>query len=299
MHPRGLPEPLAGVRRTLVMSVLNVTPDSFSDGGRFVDVDVAVAHARAQVTAGADLIDVGGESTRPGAQRISVDEELGRVIPVIERLVAHGIVVSIDTMRSEVAQAAVESGASLVNDVSGGLADPGMHAWIAGVDVPYIAMHWRGHSTDMERLATYDDVVAEVCKELSDRLVELAAAGVDPARVILDPGLGFAKSGAHNWALLAALPQLSALGHPVLVGASRKRFLGELLGEPGRPRPVEERDAATDAVTVLAAAAGAWAVRVHDVRGSRDGIAVAGAWRAAAPYAADISQPFAPTGRHG
>ena len=174
-----------------------------------------------------------------------------------------------------------------------------MHAWVAGVDVPYIAMHWRGHSTDMERLATYDDVVAEVCDELSDRLVELAAAGVDPARVILDPGLGFAKNGAHNWALLAALPPLSALGHPVLVGASRKRFLGELLGEPGRPRPVEERDAATDAVTVLAAAAGAWAVRVHDVRGSRDGIAVAGAWRAAAPYVADISPPFAPTGRHG
>jgi dihydropteroate synthase len=298
MHPRGLPEPLAGVRRTLVMSVLNVTPDSFSDGGRFVDVDVAVAHARAQVTAGADLIDVGGESTRPGAQRISADEELGRVIPVIERLVAHGIVVSIDTMRREVAQAAVESGASLVNDVSGGLADPGMHAWVAGVAVPYVAMHWRGHSTDMERLATYDDVVAEVCEELSDRLVELATAGVDPARVILDPGLGFAKNSEHNWALLAALPQLSALGHPVLVGASRKRFLGELLGEPGRLRPVEERDAATDAVTVLAAAAGAWAVRVHDVRGSRDAIAVAGAWRAAAPYAADISPPSAPTGRH-
>jgi dihydropteroate synthase len=285
MHPRGLPEPLAGVRRTLVMSVLNVTPDSFSDGGRFVDVDVAVAHALGQVQAGADIIDVGGESTRPGAQRISVDEELGRVIPVVQRLASRGVVVSIDTMRSQVAEAAVTAGAQLVNDVSGGLADPGMHAWVARAEVPYVAMHWRGHSTDMDRLATYDDVVAEVCAELSDRRAELAAAGVDLSRVVLDPGLGFAKSSEHNWALLAALPQLAALGNPVLIGASRKRFLGELLGEPGRPRPVGERDAATDAVTALAAAAGAWAVRVHDVRGSRDAIAVARAWRAAASKA--------------
>ncbi len=283
MHPRGLPDSLAGVQRCLVMSVLNVTPDSFSDGGRFVEVDIAVAHALAQVEAGADIIDVGGESTRPGAHRISADEELGRVVPVVERLVAHGVVVSIDTMRSEVAEVAVAAGAGLVNDVSGGLADPAMHAWVARSEVPYVAMHWRGHSTDMDRLASYGDVVAEVCQELSDRLGELAAAGVDPDRVILDPGLGFAKTSAHNWALLAALPQLTALGRPVLIGASRKRFLGELLGQPGLPRPVEERDAATDAITALAAAAGAWAVRVHDVRGSRDAIAVAGAWRAAAP----------------
>lgn len=294
MHPRGLPDPLASVQRTLVMSVLNVTPDSFSDGGRYVDVDVAVAHALEQVAAGADIIDVGGESTRPGAQRIPADEELRRVIPVIERLVAHNVVVSIDTMRSEVAAAAVAAGAGLVNDVSGGLADPAMHAWVAGVQVPYIAMHWRGHSTDMERLATYDDVVADVCAELRDRLTELDSAGVDPARVVLDPGLGFAKNAGHNWALLAALPALTALGHPVLIGASRKRFLGELLGESGVPRPVERRDAATDAVTALAAAAGAWAVRVHDVRGSRDAIAVAGAWRDAstAPRsAADADGP--------
>ncbi len=283
MHPRGLPDSLAGVQRCLVMSVLNVTPDSFSDGGRFVEVDIAVAHALAQVEAGADIIDVGGESTRPGAHRISADEELGRVVPVIERLVAHGVVVSIDTMRSEVAEVAVAAGAGLVNDVSGGLADPAMHAWVARSEVPYVAMHWRGHSTDMDRLASYGDVVAEVCQELSDRLGELAAAGVDPDRVILDPGLGFAKTSAHNWALLAALAHLTALGRPVLIGASRKRFLGELLGQPGLPRPVEERDAATDAITALAAAAGAWAVRVHDVRGSRDAIAVAGAWRAAAP----------------
>jgi dihydropteroate synthase len=273
------------------MSVLNVTPDSFSDGGRFVDVEIAVGHALAQVAAGADIIDVGGESTRPGAQRISVDEELGRVIPVVERLVAAGVVVSIDTMRSEVAAAAVTAGAHLVNDVSGGLADPGMHDWVAGVEVPYVAMHWRGHSTDMDRLATYHDVVAQVCAELSDRLAELAAAGVDAARVVLDPGLGFAKDSAHNWALLAGLGQLTSLGHPVLVGASRKRFLGELLGEPGRPRPVGERDAATDAVTALASAAGVWAVRVHDVRGSRDAIAVAGAWRAARSQGAHEPTP--------
>jgi dihydropteroate synthase len=295
MHPRGLPDSLAGVQRCLVMSVLNVTPDSFSDGGRFVEVDIAVAHALAQVGAGADIIDVGGESTRPGAHRISADEELGRVLPVIERLVDHGVVVSIDTMRSEVAQVAVAAGAGLVNDVSGGLADPGMHAWVARAEVPYVVMHWRGHSTDMEGLASYADVVAEVCLELSDRLGELNAAGVDPARVILDPGLGFAKTSAHNWALLAALPQLTALGHPVLIGASRKRFLGELLGEPGLPRPVDERDAATDAITALAAAAGAWAVRVHDVRGSRDAIAVAGAWRAAAPDGPDPSLHSAPS----
>lgn len=282
MHPRGLPESLVGVQRTLVMSVLNVTPDSFSDGGRYVEVDVALAHALEQVAAGADIIDVGGESTRPGAQRIAADEELRRVMPVIERLVARGVVVSIDTMRSEVAAAAVAAGAGLVNDVSGGLADPGMHALVAGLEVPYIAMHWRGHSTDMARLATYGDVVADVCAELRDRLDELAAAGVDPARVILDPGLGFAKSPAHNWALLAAFPELAALGHPVLIGASRKRFLGELLGDAGQLRPLDGRDAATDAVTALAAAAGAWAVRVHDVRGSRDAIAVAGAWRDAA-----------------
>ena len=279
MHPRGLPESLAGVRRTLVMSVLNVTPDSFSDGGRYVDVGVAVAHALEQVAAGADIIDVGGESTRPGAQRIPADEELRRVIPVIERLVAQGVAVSIDTMRTEVAAAAVAAGAGLVNDVSGGLADPAMHQFVAGVEVPYIAMHWRGHSTDMARLATYGDVVADVRTELGQRLADLERAGVDLARVILDPGLGFAKDPAHNWALLAALPDLVALGHPVLIGASRKRFLGELLGEPGAPRPLEARDAATDAVTALAAAAGAWAVRVHDVRGSRDAIAVAGAWR--------------------
>jgi dihydropteroate synthase len=192
-------------------------------------------------------------------------------------------VVSIDTMRAEVADAAVAAGAALVNDVSGGLADPEMHAWAAGVQVPYVAMHWRGHSADMDELARYDDVVADVCAELGDRLGSLIGAGVDPARVVVDPGLGFAKTAAHNWALLAGMPDLLALGFPVLIGASRKRFLGELLGEEDQPRPVQERDAATDAITALAAAAGAWGVRVHDVRGSRDAVAVAGAWRDAAP----------------
>ncbi len=279
MHPQGLPQPLAALRRTLVMSVLNVTPDSFSDGGRFVDVEVATAHAMNQVAAGADIIDVGGESTRPGAQRIPVEEELRRVLPVVRALVAQGVVVSIDTMRSQVAQQAVAAGAGLVNDVSAGLADPQMHAWVADVAVPYIAMHWRGHSAQMDQLARYDDVVADVCAELGARLEELARAGVDLDRVVLDPGLGFAKNAQHNWALLAGMPQLLALGRPVLIGASRKRFLGELLGTSGHPRAVDQRDTATDAITALAAAAGAWAVRVHDVRGSRDAIAVAGAWR--------------------
>lgn len=280
MHPVGLPQALAAERRTLVMAVLNVTPDSFSDGGRFVDADVAVAHARSQIAAGADIIDVGGESTRPGARRIPVAQELDRVLPVVRALAVDGAVVSIDTMRAEVADAAVRAGAGLINDVSGGLADPAMREYVAGIDVPYIAMHWRGHSAHMDELARYRDVVADVRAELSARLDELAGAGVDPRRVVIDPGLGFAKTAAHNWALLRGLPDLLELGHPVLIGASRKRFLGELLSSGGQPRPVTERDAATDAITTLVAASGAWAVRVHDVRGSRDAIAVAGAWRA-------------------
>jgi dihydropteroate synthase len=204
--------------------------------------------------------------------------ELDRVLPVITALAAEGVVVSIDTMRAEVARAAVATGARLVNDVSGGLADPDMLGFLTECDVPYVAMHWRGHSTDMDALAHYDDVVVDVCAELADRLAALAAAGVDPGRVVLDPGLGFAKTSEHNWALLRGIPALQALGRPVLVGASRKRFLGELLADDRGPRPVTQRDAATDAITALAAAAGAWAVRVHDVRGSRDAVAVAGAW---------------------
>jgi dihydropteroate synthase len=280
MHPSGLPPSLASQHRTLVMAVLNVTPDSFSDGGRYVEPDVAVAHARAQVDAGADIVDVGGESTRPGAARIPLAEELDRVLPVVRQLADDGIVVSVDTMRAEVARAAVGAGARIINDVSGGLADPHMHEFLTECDVPYVAMHWRGHSTEMDALARYGDVVADVRAELGDRLAALASAGVDLDRVVLDPGLGFAKTAAHNWALLRGLPQLLELGRPVLIGASRKRFLGELLADDGMPRPVDGRDSATDAVTALASFAGAWAVRVHDVRGSRDAIAVARAWRA-------------------
>lgn len=279
MHPRGLPEHLAAQRRTLVMAVLNVTPDSFSDGGRFLAPEAAVARARDQVAAGADIIDVGGESTRPGAERIPVAEELRRVLPVVEALAAEGTVVSIDTMRAQVARAAVAAGAALVNDVSGGLADPQMYAYLSETHVPYIAMHWRGHSTDMDALARYDDVVAEVSSELRARLAALAEAGVDLDRVVVDPGLGFAKTSAHNWSLLGAMPELQALGHPVLIGASRKRFLGELLAQDGAPRPLSQRDAATDAITALVSAGGAWAVRVHEARGSRDAVAVASRWR--------------------
>ncbi|MFN8157092.1 MAG: dihydropteroate synthase [Candidatus Nanopelagicales bacterium] len=277
-HPLGLPEHLAALQRCLVMGVLNVTPDSFSDGGLWLDPAAAVAHGVEMAAQGADLVDVGGESTRPGAQRISTDEELARVIPVVEGLVAAGVVVSIDTMRAEVATAAVGAGAAVVNDVSGGLSEPGILPVVAALGVPYVAMHWRGYGDRMHENAVYDDVVADVCTELSARAADAVAAGVDPRCVVLDPGLGFAKDAHHNWALLQRLDRLMALGHPVLVGASRKRFLGSLLAVDGEPRPMEKRDKATDAVSALAAAAGAWCVRVHDVRGTRDAVEVAAAW---------------------
>ena len=261
--------------RTVVMGILNVTPDSFSDGGEFLDVEAAVAHGLELFAQGADLVDVGGESTRPGARRAAVETELGRVVPVIGRLTAAGVPVSVDTMRADVAMAAVAAGAVLVNDVSGGLADPRMLSAVAGLDVDYVAMHWRGHSDRMADLADYTDVVAEVRAELGDRLAAAVAAGVDPERVILDPGLGFAKTAAHNWALLRGLPTLAGLGRPLLVGASRKRFLGELLAGPSGPRPVRERDDAGIAITALLAAAGVWGVRSHTVRPQRDAIAVA------------------------
>lgn len=260
------------------MGVLNVTPDSFSDGGLWLDPQAAVAHGLALHGRGADLVDVGGESTRPGAVRVPVQEELRRVLPVVAELVSRGVAVSIDTMRAEVALAAVHTGAVLVNDVSGGLADPEMLGAMAGLDVPYVAMHWRGHSVDMAALATYDDVVAEVCAELRSRLVAAAEAGLDPARVVVDPGLGFAKDAEHDWALLRGMADLLALGHPVLVGASRKRFLGALLAQGSAPPSPAERDSATHAVTALAAAAGVWCVRVHDVSGSIDAALVAAQW---------------------
>jgi len=260
------------------MGVLNVTPDSFSDGGLWLDTDVAIRHGLDLAAHGADLVDVGGESTRPGATRISAETELARVLPVVEALSAQGVVVSIDTMRAEVARAAVASGASLVNDVSGGLSEPAILAAVAELGVPFVAMHWRGYGDRMHENAVYDDVVAEVCEELSERVADAVAAGVDPAAVVVDPGIGFAKDAGHNWALLRDLDRLLDLGRPVLVGASRKRFLGSLLATGDVPRPMPERDRATDAVSALAALAGAWCVRVHDVRGSRDAVEVARAW---------------------
>lgn len=273
----------APVHRALVMGVLNVTPDSFSDGGRWTDADAAVQHGRDLVAAGADLVDVGGESTRPGAARVGVDEELRRVVPVVQRLAGEGVVVSVDTMRAAVAAAALDAGAALVNDVSGGLADPRMAALVAERGVPYVAMHWRGHSDVMDRAASYRDVVDDVRRELSDRVEALLGAGVRREQLALDPGLGFAKHAEHDWALLAGLDRLADLGLPLLVGASRKRFVGAVLaGEDGVAVPAGERDAATAAISALAAASGAWCVRVHDVRPSADAVRVAARWRAAA-----------------
>jgi dihydropteroate synthase len=282
----GLPTALEGLSRCLVMGVVNVTPDSFSDGGRWFERDEAIAQGLRLVAQGADLIDVGGESTRPGAARVPREEELRRVLPVVSELAAAGVVVSIDTMRAEVASAAMAAGAAIVNDISGGLADPRMGALVAESRVPYIAMHWRGPSDTMESLAHYDDVVTEVVKELSARLDNLVAVGVDPGQVLLDPGLGFAKRAHHNWSLLAQLDRLIALGRPVVVGASRKRFLGAVLaGSDGVPVPPQARDEATTATSALAAAAGAWCVRVHEVVGSVDAVRVAAAWRYAGGFA--------------
>lgn len=284
------PAPTAAGRagRALVMGVVNVTPDSFSDGGRWFAPDAAVAHGLALLADGADLLDVGGESTRPGAARVPVAEELDRVLPVVRELAARGAAVSVDTTRAEVAEAAVAAGAVVVNDVSGGLADPEIRGVVARTGVVYVAMHWRGHADVMDALADYDDVVTDVRRELADRVAELRAAGVADHQVVLDPGLGFAKPGSANWPLLARLPELVADGFPVLVGASRKRFLGHLLaGEDGVPVPPEQRDAATAAVSALAAASGAWCVRVHEVRGTADAVRVAARWRAAAPSGED------------
>jgi len=256
--------------RIVVVGVLNVTPDSFSDGGRYLDIDDAVAHAVQMQGDGADLIDVGGESTRPGAARVAADEEIRRVIPVIERLAECGVPVSVDTYRARVAAAALEAGASIVNDVSGGLGDPDMAAVVRAAGCPWILMHWRGHSDRMQQLAQYDDVVADVRTELCARVDAAMAAGVDAGALVLDPGLGFAKTAEHNWALLAAVDEFVGLGLPLLLGASRKSFLGALLAVDDTPRPVGEREDATTALTTYAALHGAWAVRVHEVRPSVD-----------------------------
>ena len=277
VSPAGLP----AAARCLVMGVVNVTPDSFSDGGKWFGPDEAIAHGLELAASGADIVDVGGESTRPGALRISEDEELRRVAPVVAALADAGAIVSIDTMRVRVAERAIGAGARLVNDVSGGLADPGMASLIAETKVPYVVMHWRGQSVDMQDRAVYADVVKEVTAELSDRVRALAAAGIDPAQLIVDPGLGFAKLPAHSWTLLARLRELSCLDHPaapfpVLVGASRKGFIARLLGAgQDTPRPFAECDDATVALTAYAAMAGAWCVRVHSVPGNADAVRVA------------------------
>jgi dihydropteroate synthase len=262
--------------RCAVLGVLNVTPDSFSDGGRFLHHDDAVQHGLTLRAAGADLVDVGGESTRPGAVRIDAATEIARVVPVVTDLVAHGVPVSIDTTRAAVASAAIEAGAVMVNDVSGGLADPDMPRVVAEARVPWVLMHSRGAAGGH---AGYEDVIGEVRAELVARVDAAVLAGVDPASLVLDPGLGFAKNAGHNWTLLRRLDVLLALGFPVLVGASRKRFLGQLLADAdGVPRAAAGRDLATAVITGLAADRGAWGVRVHDVAASMDAVAVATAW---------------------
>ncbi len=272
--------------RCLVMGVVNVTPDSFSDGGQWYRPDAAIAHGLELAAQGADIVDVGGESTRPGAQRVSAAEELRRVGPVVTELVKAGVPTSIDTMRAEVAEFALEAGVQLVNDVSGGLADPEMPRLVAAAGVCYVVVHWRGHSQDMYSRAVYSDVVSEVRDELARRVDAVVSAGVDPGCVVIDPGLGFGKRGEHNWPLLAHLAEVASLPggpFPVLVGASRKRFLGHLLAGPdGTPRPFDRCDGATVAITAQAAAAGAWCVRVHQVPLNADAARVAAAWQAAA-----------------
>jgi dihydropteroate synthase len=263
------------------MGVINVTPDSFSDGGVYAEPHEASGAGIAMLTAGADLVDVGGESTRPGAARVTPAEEKRRILPVVAELAAAGAAVSVDTSRAEVAAAALDVGACLVNDVTGG-GDPEMFGLVAARRVPYVLMHGRGPSLDMQERAQYADVVSEVRAELADRLAAAQSAGIEADALIVDPGIGFAKSGEHNWALLAALERLQELGHPLLVGTSRKSFLGRLLSDSaGHPRPVDRRDAATVATTALAAAKGVWAVRVHAVRANADAVRVAAAWRAA------------------
>ena len=280
--PAGLPEQLTRTDRPVLMGVVNVTPDSFSDGGRWATPDAAIAHGRELLLDGADILDVGGESTRPGATRPLVTEELARVVPVIAALAGDGATVSVDTMRSEVALAAVAAGARIVNDVSGGLADPRMHEVVAESGAAYVAMHWRAHSDTMQQHASYDGpggVVAAVRGELAERVEAMLAAGIGRERIVLDPGIGFAKNAAHNWALLRGLGPITGLGFPVLVGASRKSFLGSLLAGPdGVARGVEDREHASSALHVLLAQEGVWGLRTHDVRAAHDALRALARW---------------------
>lgn len=280
MHPK-LPNPT----RCAVMGILNVTPDSFSDGGRYLDRAAAVAHGVEMHRMGADIIDVGGESTRPGSERVDAATEIERVLPVVRELVEAGVPVSVDTTRAKVAAATAGAGAAVINDVSGGLADPGMAHVAADTGLPWVLMHWRGHSKNMNSLAEYGDVVADVREELLKQVDVAVRAGVAEEAIVLDPGLGFAKTGRHDWQLLQNLDSLVDLGFPVLVGASRKRFLGSLLADgDGAPRPPEGRETATAVVSALSADRGAWGVRVHDVRRSLDAVAVTAEWRSGGEF---------------
>lgn len=267
--------------RAVVMGVVNVTPDSFSDGGRYLDTRAAIEHGEQLHAAGADLIDVGGESTRPGAERVDPDSEIARVVPVIKALAQQGIVTTIDTMRAEVARAALKAGCRGINDVSGGLADRQMYSAAAETGSPIILMHWRAHSSVMKDFAHYEDVVTDVREELLERVDAALAAGVQHDQIVIDPGLGFAKTAQHNWELLRNLTSLVNAGLPVLVAASRKSFLGSLLAaDDGTPRAASGREDATAAISALCAAAGVWGVRVHSVRASLDAVKVAAAWTA-------------------
>ncbi|MDT0463853.1 dihydropteroate synthase [Streptomyces gibsoniae] len=292
-HVAGLPT----WDRCAVMGVVNVTPDSFSDGGRWFDTTAAVKHGLDLVAQGADLVDVGGESTRPGATRVDETEELRRVVPVVRGLASEGVTVSVDTMRASVAEQALAAGAALVNDVSGGVADPAMVPVVAASGAPFVVMHWRGFLEGGNVKGVYEDVVSEVVDELHARVEAVLEGGVAPDRIVVDPGLGFSKQAEHDLALLAHLDRLHTLGHPLLVAASRKRFLGRVLAGPeGAPPPARERDAATAAVSALAAQAGAWAVRVHEVHATADAVRVARAVESA--RAADPAPGSGPDGGH-
>lgn len=283
LRGRGSVEGLPEWGRCAVMGVVNVTPDSFSDGGRWFDTTAAVKHGIDLVAQGADLVDVGGESTRPGATRVDEDEELRRVVPVVRGLAAEGVTVSVDTMRATVAEQALAAGAVLVNDVSGGLADARMVPAVAAAGAPFVVMHWRGFLADIHATPVYEDVVSEVVDELHARVAAAIEGGIAPERIVIDPGLGFSKGAEHDLALLGRLDRLRELGHPILVAASRKRFLGRVLAGPqGAPPPARERDSATAAVSAIAAHQGAWAVRVHEVRATADAVRVAHAVTSAA-----------------
>jgi dihydropteroate synthase len=266
--------------RCLVMGVVNVTPDSFSDGGEWFEPADAITHGLRLAAQGADIVDIGGESTRPGAERPPEEEELRRVVPVVRELASAGATVSIDTMRAEVARRALELGARMVNDVSGGRSDPGMFGVVADAGVPMVIMHWRGHGSRMQEMTSYGNVVEDVLSELRPQIDKAESTGIPTERIVVDPGLGFAKTGEHNWTLLTRLGRIVDLGYPVLVGASRKAFLGRLLADPatGEDRPPDGRDAATAILSALIALSGAWCVRVHEVPSSLDAARVAARW---------------------